>query len=213
MTEQPLPTQLIELEIGEKKLQLKQLANLEAVARKSVIEKEDPYWGYLWPSAIALARLVSEAEVEGKRLLDLGCGLGAVGITAAALGADVLLSDIRPEALTLSKENAQLNGLEVQTLQLDFTAPPADLGRFDMIVASDVFYEDGMMGAVLRFIRKHLDPEGLAWITDPMRVIEAGVLGAARLNGLEAEAHLLQPGHGMTSGVMLYEIQPRRRAK
>ena len=48
----------------------------------------DPYWCRLWPSAIALAQLILQQPelVRGKRVCDIGCGLGLAGIAAALAG-------------------------------------------------------------------------------------------------------------------------------
>ncbi len=188
------------------------MAELDVLARTSLANKTDPYWAYLWPSARALANVVADLpDIQGRRVLDLGCGLGAVGLTARAKGADVLLVDIRTEALELVRRNAERNALEVETRLLDFSDPPADLGLFDTIFAADVLYADGMLRAVIRFLKKHLAPDGLAMITDPMRIEDGGVAGACRLHGMEAIDSVLVPGRTLTGGVVLYEIQRRVR--
>lgn len=48
----------------------------------------DPYWCRLWPSAVALAQLVLQQPelVRGKRVCDIGSGLGLAGIAAALAG-------------------------------------------------------------------------------------------------------------------------------
>ena len=57
--------------------------------------------------------LMQKMEVSGKSVLDMGCGSGILGITAVKLGAkEVVLSDIDEQALTASRENAILNGVE-----------------------------------------------------------------------------------------------------
>jgi predicted nicotinamide N-methyase len=52
------------------------------------IDDADPYWTRVWPSAVALASEVLRRPelVAGKRVCDLGCGLGVAGIAAALAG-------------------------------------------------------------------------------------------------------------------------------
>ena len=47
----------------------------------------------LWPSSLALARHVARQPPSG-RCLELGAGLGLVGLVAAACGAQVLVTDL-----------------------------------------------------------------------------------------------------------------------
>ncbi|MFO0726995.1 MAG: methyltransferase domain-containing protein [Myxococcota bacterium] len=169
-----------------------------------------PLWGFLWPSATAMGRLIVQGEkLRGKRIIDLGCGLGVVGMAAAAMGATVVSADIRPEAIRLVEKNAARNGLKVQGLVLDFHEPPPDLGLFDGILGADILYDDGMLRGVLRFIRRHLAPDGLGVLADPMRVLPGGVAGAARLSGLEVTSTVLRPGTVVSGGITLYELWRR----
>lgn len=206
------PSEVVQLELGGLTLSLEQASDLTALARENLRTQEDPVWLYLWPSGRALARVVADQEsLSGRRTLELGAGIGAAGLAAAARGADVILSDREPEALEFLTRNRDRNRLQAQVMALDFTHGPKDLGQFDLILASDVFYGDGMMAGVLRFLRRHLGPEGLALITDPMRVQPAGVSGAARLHGLEVQSIMLEPGGVLTGGVTLYQLRKRAR--
>lgn len=57
--------------------------------------------------------LMQEVGIAGKRVIDMGCGSGILGITAARLGAkSVLLSDLDPLATEATEYNARLNGVE-----------------------------------------------------------------------------------------------------
>eukprot|EP00271_Cylindrocystis_brebissonii_P008162 TRINITY_DN22176_c0_g1_i1.p1 TRINITY_DN22176_c0_g1~~TRINITY_DN22176_c0_g1_i1.p1 ORF type:complete len:604 (-),score=73.00 TRINITY_DN22176_c0_g1_i1:253-2064(-) len=72
----------------------------------------DPYWSRLWPSAIALAEeiLDNPALVAGRRVCDLGCGLGLPGIAAAMAGAkEVAFYDREPLALQCALLSAHAN--------------------------------------------------------------------------------------------------------
>lgn len=171
---------------------------------------DKPFWAYLWPSAIALAEVIGGGpSLEGKRVLDLGCGLGLAGFAAALRGARVLAADIRPEAVALVLRNAAANGLTLEARAVDWDRPPPDLGLFDGILAADVLYDDGMLRGVLRFVRRHLAPEGLALITDPNRVLPGGIQGAARLVGLEPGAVPLHPGTSVGGGVTMFWLRHR----
>ncbi len=57
--------------------------------------------------------LMQKLDFEGKVVLDMGCGSGILGITAAKLGAkEVMLSDIDPQAIEASAANIKLNNVE-----------------------------------------------------------------------------------------------------
>lgn len=152
----------------------------------------DPYWTCVWPSSVAMAEeiLARPELVAGRRVADLGCGLGVGGVAAAMAGAaEVVLLDREPLAIQCALINAKLNGFhevsclgEVQVdVQLDVeqraletwtslstssaTVPlshhkrnpqtnirwsvfdwsarlnDALVGRFDVILACDVLYE------------------------------------------------------------------------
>jgi ribosomal protein L11 methyltransferase len=54
-------------------------------------------------------------DLQGKTVIDFGCGSGILAIAATKLGAAKVIGiDIDPQALTASKDNAQRNGVEGQ---------------------------------------------------------------------------------------------------
>lgn len=94
----------------------------------------------VWPAAFELATAVAEADVAGKRAIELGAGAGLAGLAAAAAGADVTLTDL-PENLDLLRRNAAANGLDAGVAALDWRdAAAAGLGRFDVVLAADAVF-------------------------------------------------------------------------
>jgi predicted nicotinamide N-methyase len=56
--------------------------------RNAGLEESDPYWSDVWDSAVAMAEamFLKPGLVEGKRVADVGCGLGLGGVAAALAG-------------------------------------------------------------------------------------------------------------------------------
>jgi predicted nicotinamide N-methyase len=150
-----------------------------------------PYWAELWPVSIALARRIVNGgaderaiAVAGRDILDLGCGLGLVGIAAARAGAEhVTFADYFVEAIEAARANAQRNGLaRFDARCIDWREPPRDR-RWDAILASDVLYERRNLTPVLGAIAALLAPGGTAYVADPDRSTAAGFEEAARARG------------------------------
>jgi predicted nicotinamide N-methyase len=133
------------------------------------IDEFMPYWAELWPSGIALARHVAELPLAGKRVLELGCGLGLPSLSAAAAGAEVLATDWAREALDLLRSNAAANELRLETARLDWRddAPPGS--PFDLVLAADVLYEDRNAEPLLALLDHTVADAGEAVVADPGR--------------------------------------------
>jgi predicted nicotinamide N-methyase len=102
-----------------------------------------PYWAELWPSGVALARLVAQRDVAGLRVLELGCGLGLPSLAAAQGGADVLATDWAEDAIALLQDNAERNGvtLRAELVRWDEPAPLRREAPFDLVLGADLLYE------------------------------------------------------------------------
>ena len=127
-----------------------------------------PYWSVLWRSGVALARELDGARVAGKRVVELGCGLGLPSLAAARAGARVLATDSDPEAVALVAENARGNGIELEAMAVDWRAADALVARrpFDLILAADVLYERPHVDSLLELLPQ-LAPK--ACLADPGR--------------------------------------------
>ncbi len=69
------------------------------------------------------------------RVLDLGCGFGAVGIsTAKCYQTETVLSDVNTRALSLAKSNAERNHVSVMTVESDGLSNIE--GDFDFILTN-----------------------------------------------------------------------------
>lgn len=89
--------------------------------------------------AVLLAAAVDAAP--GARVLDLGAGVGAIGLCIAARLADcsIVGIELQPALAELAERNANLNDVagRVRTVTHDLAQPlPADLGLFDHVVTN-----------------------------------------------------------------------------
>mmetsp|Transcript_32831 Transcript_32831/g.103950 ORF Transcript_32831/g.103950 Transcript_32831/m.103950 type:complete len:249 (-) Transcript_32831:84-830(-) len=109
----------------------------------------------LWPAATLLCDFILNGFDHGRmkpgaRVLELGAGLGAPGFVAAALGADVVITE-QQELVRLLAQNAARNfageaAQQVSVRALDWSAAAASeiteaFGGWDVVLASDVVYE------------------------------------------------------------------------
>jgi len=148
-----------------------------------------PYWSILWRSGVALARELSSRPLAGVRVVELGCGLGVPSLAAARGGAAVLATDSDAEALDLVERNARENGLEVETVPVDWADPDELIERapFDLVLAADVLYERPSVAQLLEFLPS-LAREAL--IADPGRpAAEAFFEPVARRWSVETSVH------------------------
>ena len=142
-----------------------------------------PYWSYLWPAAEPMARALAHADwPAGTRMLELGAGIGLVGLAAQARGWDVTFSDYDESSLQLCRLNAIRNGLpEPALLKLDWREP-ADL-QFPVILGCEVIYERRNHEPILELLSKMLAPGGTCWIGDPGRTQAPRFLETAAVHG------------------------------
>jgi release factor glutamine methyltransferase len=71
----------------------------------------------------------------GEHVLEIGSGAGLAAVIAARAGARVIATDIRPESVECTRDNAARNGVTVDVRLGDGFAPVAGL-RFDLVCAS-----------------------------------------------------------------------------
>lgn len=86
---------------------------------------------------LILSQLV-ELQVEGKRVLDCGCGTGILGIAASKLGADeVVAYDIDEWSVKNTEHNAKLNGVNnLNVMEGDASVLSHVCGVFDIVMAN-----------------------------------------------------------------------------
>jgi predicted nicotinamide N-methyase len=169
-----------------------------------------PYWADIWPSSTALAASVIRIPGKGRRALELGCGVGLVTIAALRAGFDVLATDYYADALLFTRRNSRrVMGREPVTQLVDWRAFPANLGRFDLLLASDVLYERAYATLVADAIMASLAPGGVALVADPGRAALLTFITACEQRGCRVGIRERVPWQegGARQTITIHEIQ------
>jgi predicted nicotinamide N-methyase len=181
-------------QLGETSLQLMRPVNPDLFLDDVQVHAENarhdymPYWAFLWPSAAQLAQAILERAEwpPGTPVLELGAGLGLVGLAALRRGDRVTFSDYDHTALHLCRLNARLNGLvDPELLFLDWRSPPAR--QFPVIIGCEVTYDAQLHAPLLSALQQLLAPGGVIWLADPGRYRTQFFCEAARQAGFDVQ--------------------------
>jgi SAM-dependent methyltransferase len=136
-----------------------------------------PYPGYAQPlthpdrlASVAVLFGTSPPNVEGCRVLELGCGDGAnlIPIAMSLPGCRAVGIDLADSAVRKGRTIAQALGVKnVSLRQMNVTEAPHDLGQFDYIIAHGLYSwaPAAVRDAALAICGRHLAPSGVAYVS------------------------------------------------
>jgi 2-polyprenyl-3-methyl-5-hydroxy-6-metoxy-1,4-benzoquinol methylase len=107
-------------------------------------------------------------DIKGKRLLDVGCGLGEASVYFAILGADVTSSDLSQGMLDATTRLAKANDVTIKqhiASAEDMQLPPD--AKFDIIYMGNLLHHVDIEETINR-IKPHLTDEGMFVSWDPL---------------------------------------------
>lgn len=148
-----------------------QYADAEGVATKLGISSASwPLFGIIWDSAEVLAHLMYEYEVAGMRILEVGCGIGLASLVLNHRLANITATDYHPEAGDFLQQNVKLNkGKKIPFIRTGWADADSGLGRFDLIIGSDLLYERSHVELLAAFIEQHASAHCDVILVDPGR--------------------------------------------
>jgi predicted nicotinamide N-methyase len=129
-----------------------------------------PIFGIIWPSSLVLAHFICDYQTRNKRILEIGCGMALSSLLLNKQDADITATDYHPEVGKFLLRNTQLNdGKAIAYEQADWASDKDSLGLFDLIIGSDLLYEDEHIDLLAAFIQRHSKPQCEVVLVDPGR--------------------------------------------
>ena len=158
-----------------------------------------PYWATPWPSGLALAEvaLARRERLAGRRVLELGCGLGTTATALAECGSNALGVDCFAEALAYARYNVARNtDRTLRTLLLDWRTEAGvrwlTSQRADIVLAADVLYEAEDIAPLLALGERVLGRGSELWLAEPGRATSRRFVDRALEAGWRSDETVVQ---------------------
>lgn len=135
---------------------------------------------------------------NGKKVLEIGAGIGLPSFSIASNPSNLIISDHDPDAVSLLEKNiAQLGLKHANALLIDWNHFPPDL-HADTILLSDVNYAPEQFESLLKLIKQWMEAGTTVVLSTPQRIM--GVPFVAALTAyisFQTSCWIEEPG-GMT---------------
>lgn len=158
---------------------------------QSLAEEHCPYFGVLWEAGIGLSQFLTREMCEGKKILEIGCGLALPSFVATRFGANVIATDFHADVPLFLEKNQIGNQInfkyEVMNWRSEIERTKNDLGTFDLVLGSDILYESQHPLQVAKALIAFLNPGGKIILSDPGRAYIQKFISSMRELGYPEE--------------------------
>lgn len=129
-----------------------------------------PLFGIIWDSGQVLAHHMYQHDIKNKRILEVGCGIGLASLVLNHRSADITATDYHPEVEQFLIENTKLNrGEAIPFVRTGWADEKTNLGKFDLIIGSDLLYDTDHAAMLSNFIDQHAKHQCEVIVVDPGR--------------------------------------------
>ena len=134
--------------------------NLTFVSDNGVFCKD-----YIDEGSIVLLNVLNENKL-GKKILDVGCGYGTIGITLKKCFPDshIDMVEINPRAMELAILNAKKNNCDVNIFESDVYSNVTDVDYTDIVTNPPIRAGKKVIYKIFEEAYDHLDNNGVLWI-------------------------------------------------
>jgi predicted nicotinamide N-methyase len=168
-----------------------------------------PLWSKIWEASLVLAnRLSAIPPAKGRQWLELGAGLGVVGVVAAAFHHEITITEYDAHALDFIRANALLNDAAPSAIRrLDWMQPDLDM-RFDRIVGSELIYNETHFEALRSLFLSLLKPGGEILLAGEVRETTTAFLDLMQKDFQIAIARSTLRSDSGTVTILLTRLRP-----
>ena len=146
------------------------------------------------------------ADMTGLRLLDAGCGTGALAVEAAQRGADVVAIDVAGSLVNIARDRAP-EGLNIDWRVGDMLDPA--LGQFDHVVAMDSLIHYKAADIVAAVSQLGANTRGsIAFTFAPQTMLLMAMLGMGRLFPRSDRSPAILPVRDATLRTLIGQAMP-----
>lgn len=132
-----------------------------------------PFWGKIWPSAIAISRHLVEYPqlIKNKHVLEIAAGLSLPSLVASQFAKEVICSDYDADAVAIAKQNIIINEISnAKAMTIDWRQIPTDI-HYDFLIISDLNYEPVYFDALFTVLQQILNKDIPVLIATPQRLL------------------------------------------
>ncbi len=147
-------------------------------------------FGVVWDSGEVLARLMWEKTFCGEKILEVGCGIALASLALSMRSENISATDRHPDAQRFLSYNSALNALPAIPFErCSWEEPESTLGKFDLIIGSDLLYDRSHVATLTRFIGRHANPGCEVIIVDPNRGLRSKFSACMAQAGFSHDPH------------------------
>jgi predicted nicotinamide N-methyase len=190
----PLRVDRVDLSGAAEPLWIRHTAIFNRLLDNAVYDDEHdymPYWAEIWPSGVVLAGAIARdpGALRGRRVLELGPGVGVTAVAAMRAGAELVVADVDAGSLALTALNAlDQVGTEPRAIRVDWHSPSRELltaaGKgFPIVLGSDLLYDKKDVRPLVELMERLVAPGGALWLAEPGRDAAKRLVKALRWRG------------------------------
>ena len=132
-----------------------------------------PFWAKIWASSKALTEYLKNNSdlIKGKRIMELGAGIGIPSLSISHLAKEVVISDHDSDAVALLEKNIELLGIKNASAKcIDWNDIQEDIVA-DVILLSDINYAPDQFDSLIDLIENQILKGALLIIATPQRIM------------------------------------------